>query len=190
MFGGVGEKLVFFQIQCRYVITLKEFISRGIQENLCLNFQDGDSEILCVKCLGMELFLELQFWVIDFGGLKFLEVVMLGVDFLLGKILIEVVIVNKGYRLEVGLMYVVFFLGYICFCVQRFEGKVIWKFDFLFSVMYNMYFNFININNLCQLDLEIMFFTFRMLILFGYYFLRLLLWCSVVQLGGVVDVIY
>lgn len=166
------------QTQCRYAITPKEFTSRGIQENLCLNSQDGDSEILCVKCSGMELPLEPQFWVTDSGGSKLLEAAMSGVDFLLGKTLIEAVIVNKGHRLEAGSMHVVFFSGHICSCVQRFEGKVIWKSDFLLSAMHNMHFNFININNLCQPDLETMSFTLRMSILSGYHLQRLFLWCS------------
>lgn len=111
---------------------------------------------------------------------------MSGVDFLLGKTLIEAVIVNKGHRLEAGSMHVVFFSA----CVQRFEGKVIWKSDFLLSAMHNMHLNFININNLCQPDLETMSFTLRMSILSGYHLQRLLLWCSVVQLGGAADAIY
>lgn len=107
-----------------------------------------------------------------------MEAAMSGVDFLLGKTLIEAVIVNKGHRLEAGSMHVVFFSGHICSCVQRFEGKVIWKSDFLLSAMHNMHLNFININNLCQPDLETMSFTLRMSILSGYHLQRLLLWCS------------
>lgn len=107
-----------------------------------------------------------------------MEAAMSGVDFLLGKTLIEAVIVNKGHRLEAGSMHLVFFSGHICSCVQRFEGKVIWKSDFLLSAMHNMHLNFININNLCQPDLETMSFTLRMSILSGYHLQRLLLWCS------------
>lgn len=104
-----------------------------------------------------------------------MEAAMSGVDFLLGKTLIEAVIVNKGHRLEAGSMHVVFFSA----CVQRFEGKVIWKSDFLLSAMHNMHLNFININNLCQPDLETMSFTLRMSILSGYHLQRLFLWsCS------------
>lgn len=70
-----------------------------------------------------------------------MEAAMSGVDFLLGKTLIEAVIVNKGHRLEAGSMHVVFFSGHICSCVQRFEGKVNWKSDFLLSAMHNMHLN-------------------------------------------------
>lgn len=119
--------------------------------------------------------------VTDSGGSKLSEAAMSEVDFLLGKTLIEAVIVNNGRRLEAGSMHVVFFSGHIRYCVKRFEGKVNWKSDFLLSAMHNMHLNFISINNLCQPDLETMSFMLRMSILFGSHLQRLLLWCSMVQ---------
>lgn len=61
--------------------------------------------------------------VTDSGGSKLSEAAMSEVDFLLGKTLIEAVIVNNGPGLEAGSMHVVFFSGHICYCVKRFEGK-------------------------------------------------------------------
>lgn len=150
---------------------------------------------ICVCILRMEMVrycaLNVQGWsylkspsscmVTDSGGSKLLEAAMSEVDFLLGKTLIEAVIVNNGRRLEAGSMHVVFFSGHIRYCVKRFEGKVNWKSDFLLSAMHNMHLNFISINNLCQPDLETMSFMLRMSILFGSHLQRLLLWCSMVQ---------
>lgn len=95
---------------------------------------------ICVWILRMEMVrycaLNVQGWsylkspsscmVTDSGGSKLSEAAMSEVDFLLGKTLIEAVIVNNGPRLEAGSMHVVFFSGHICYCVKRFEGKEKW----------------------------------------------------------------